>query len=336
MAEDFTHGRQYLPELVGRIESGADLVVGEGVLQGEESRPHRLLRRWAPMLLRSRVGVRNVHDVVSGYMAFTLTRPARLAFERSPEEYGLAFESVTFPSRVDGLQMDGWLLPAAGAARRPVVIVHGKSSDRQREVGGRILEIARTIVRDGHPVLMFDMRGSGRSAGERFTLGAEEVRDVGGAVDFLEERGLAVPATPVFADAVERLAAEGRHAPDAMLAARRASHTFVAGLASASRTGVLRWLLMDTFDIAEAAFERGRDADKQRLLDTRADQRDQERQARDERIKAKEQLRREKDARRADEQRAKSWRKWRHALSPRKQVARLKGSVKQILGSRQP
>jgi hypothetical protein len=47
-------------------------------------------------------------------------------------------------------------------------------------------------------------------------------------------------------------------------------------------------------------------------------------------------LRREKDARRADEQRAKSWRKWRHGLSPRKQVARLKGSVKQILGSRQP
>ncbi|MFL5519922.1 MAG: glycosyltransferase family 2 protein [Gemmatimonadales bacterium] len=72
MHADFTHGPQYLPELVRRIESGADLVVGEGVLQGEESRPHRLLRRWAPMLLRSRVGVRNVHDVVSGYMAIRL------------------------------------------------------------------------------------------------------------------------------------------------------------------------------------------------------------------------------------------------------------------------
>jgi hypothetical protein len=94
---------------------------------------------------------------------------------------------------------------------------------------------------------------------------------------------------------------------------------------------MLRWLLMDTFDIAEAAFERGRDADKQRVLDTRAEQRDQERQARSERIRAKEQLRREKAARRTSEQRAKSWRKWRHALSPRKQVARLKGSVKQLL-----
>jgi len=72
MHADFTHGPQYLPEFVRRIENGADLVVGEGVLQGEASRPHRLLRRWAPMLLRGRVGVRNVNDVVSGYMALRL------------------------------------------------------------------------------------------------------------------------------------------------------------------------------------------------------------------------------------------------------------------------
>jgi hypothetical protein len=99
---------------------------------------------------------------------------------------------------------------------------------------------------------------------------------------------------------------------------------------------MLRWLLMDTVDIAEAAFERRRDAEKQRVLDTRADQRDRERQARGERVKAKEQLRRDKESQRASEQRAKAWRRWCHALSPRKQVARLKGSVKQLLGTRQP
>jgi glycosyltransferase involved in cell wall biosynthesis len=72
MHADFTHGPQYLPELVRRIEGGADLVVGEGVLHGEASRPRRLLRRWAPVLLRGRVGVRNVNDVVSGYLALRL------------------------------------------------------------------------------------------------------------------------------------------------------------------------------------------------------------------------------------------------------------------------
>jgi hypothetical protein len=92
---------------------------------------------------------------------------------------------------------------------------------------------------------------------------------------------------------------------------------------------------MDTFDIQEAAFERGREADKHRVLEARADQWDQERRTRDERLKAKEQLRREKEAKRSMEQRARMWRRWRHALSPRKQVARLKGSVKQLIGPRQ-
>src|SRR5262249_33549579 len=53
------------------------------------------------------------------------------------------------------------------------------------------LDIAAQLVRDGHPVLLFDLRGSGRSGGDRFTLGAQEVRDVAGAIDFLSARGLA-------------------------------------------------------------------------------------------------------------------------------------------------
>ncbi len=132
-----------------------------------------------------------VYAILSGYMAISLTRPVRLPFERSPDQYGLAFEQVSFPSRVDSIKLDGWLLPASGSSRRPVVMVHGKGSDRQREVDGRALEVARGLVQDGHPVLMFDLRGCGRSGGDHFTLGAEEVRDVGGAVDFLEKRGLA-------------------------------------------------------------------------------------------------------------------------------------------------
>jgi hypothetical protein len=152
---------------------------------------------------------------------------------------------------------------------------------------------------------------------------------------FVRPGGLESPATPVFVNAIERLAAEGRHAPDAGLARRSRAHEFVARLAAASRTGVLRWLLMDTFDIQEAAFERGRDEDKQRVLTSRAEQRDQEQRTRDERLRLKEQQRRDKDAKRSGEQRARAWRKWRHAWSPRKQVARLKGGVKQLIGPRQ-
>ena len=243
------------------------------------------------------------------------------------------FDSLYYCDAVVGLCTSAFL--EAAIVGRPVLTlllpayrIHQDGMAHFRyllNVGGGLLQTAPDL--ESHLEQLGEVVGGSRE---------RDARNRRFVTAFVRPRGLDVPATPVFADAVERLAAEGRHAPDAVLAARRASHAFVAALASASRTGVLRWLLMDTFDIAEAAFERGRDAEKQRLLDTRADQRDQERQARDERIKAKEQLRREKDARRANQQRAKSWRTWRHALSPRKQVARLKGSVKQLLGSRQP
>ncbi|MGH7512216.1 MAG: glycosyltransferase, partial [Gemmatimonadales bacterium] len=41
MHADFAHNPQIVPDLVRRIESGADLVVAEGQLEGEPSRSHR-------------------------------------------------------------------------------------------------------------------------------------------------------------------------------------------------------------------------------------------------------------------------------------------------------
>lgn len=73
MHADFTHGPQFIPDLVKRIDSGADLVVGEARLEGEPSRGYRLLRRWAPVLLKPAVRVPGVHDIVSGFMAVRLS-----------------------------------------------------------------------------------------------------------------------------------------------------------------------------------------------------------------------------------------------------------------------
>jgi dolichol-phosphate mannosyltransferase len=72
MHADFAHNPQIVPDLVRRIESGADLVVAEGLLEGEPSCSHRLLRRHAPALLRGVVSVPAVRDVVSGYAAIRL------------------------------------------------------------------------------------------------------------------------------------------------------------------------------------------------------------------------------------------------------------------------
>ncbi len=72
MHADFTHNPQTIPDLVRRIESGADMVVTEGRLEGEPSRASALLRRHASSLLRGVVTVPHVRDLVSGFAAFRL------------------------------------------------------------------------------------------------------------------------------------------------------------------------------------------------------------------------------------------------------------------------
>jgi dolichol-phosphate mannosyltransferase len=69
---DFTHNPLVIPDLVRRIESGADIVVAEGRLERETSRAYRLLRRFAPYLLRGVVSVPGVTDIVSGYSILRL------------------------------------------------------------------------------------------------------------------------------------------------------------------------------------------------------------------------------------------------------------------------
>jgi len=72
MHGDFAHGPEFLPDFIRRLESGADMVVGEATLSGEPSRARRLVRRFAPLLLRRAVRVEGVHDIVSGFVAFRL------------------------------------------------------------------------------------------------------------------------------------------------------------------------------------------------------------------------------------------------------------------------
>jgi len=73
MHADFAHGPEFIPELVRRLESGADLVVTEATLLGEADRATRLVRRWAPMLLRRAIRIPGVRDITSGFMAFRLS-----------------------------------------------------------------------------------------------------------------------------------------------------------------------------------------------------------------------------------------------------------------------
>lgn len=72
MHADFVHNPQIIPDLVRRIESGADLVVAEGRVAGESSLSERLTRRYASLLLRGVVTVPGVGDLVTGFAAIRL------------------------------------------------------------------------------------------------------------------------------------------------------------------------------------------------------------------------------------------------------------------------
>jgi glycosyltransferase involved in cell wall biosynthesis len=82
MHADFTHGPHFIPDLVRRIESGADIVIAQAKLQGERSGTRRLVRRLAPVLLRGVVSIPGVSDVVSGFAIFRLVT-LRNAFRNS-------------------------------------------------------------------------------------------------------------------------------------------------------------------------------------------------------------------------------------------------------------
>src|SRR3954464_10455200 len=99
MHADFAHGPHFIPDLVRRIESGADIVIAEGKLQGEPSRSRRLVRRFAPVLLRGVVSVPGVSDVVSGFAVFRLVT-LRNAFRSGPapllRTHGWAAKTVLY------------------------------------------------------------------------------------------------------------------------------------------------------------------------------------------------------------------------------------------------
>lgn len=72
MHADFVHNPVFIPEFLRRLESGADIVVGQSSMSGEAPRAFRLVRRFAPLLLRGRVRVAGVSDILSGFLAFRL------------------------------------------------------------------------------------------------------------------------------------------------------------------------------------------------------------------------------------------------------------------------
>lgn len=179
------------------------------------------------------------------------------------------------------------------------------------EVGGGLLHTAPDV-----PAHLSQLSAALAQGGTR------DERNVRFLKAFIRPEGLETAATPRFVDAVERLGST--HASSApMPTASSTATAFVTKLALATRGGVGRWLMMDYIDSGRAEDEAERAKLKEELLTSRAAYVQQKAEAK---ARAAEAKRRES--------RSKEWAKRVRGWSTRKQMARLKGRVKQLMGAR--
>lgn len=124
-----------------------------------------------------------VYAGISVYVASVLTGGKNSPLTVSPQSIGSDYADVSFPSRVDHVPLRGWLFHTGGHGRS-VIMVSGREENRI-DSGYGTAEIAHTLLARGYDVLLFDVRSTGQSGGNRQTLGTREPRDLLGAYDFM-------------------------------------------------------------------------------------------------------------------------------------------------------
>lgn len=113
-----------------------------------------------------------------------MTAPRRLPPENTSTGAGLRYEHVELRS-ADGVPLSAWWAPSEGSDRA-AILVHGWGGDNSDE---HVLKTAPVYNRAGYGVLLLELRAHGASGGRRRTLGYREVRDVRGALAWLDKRG---------------------------------------------------------------------------------------------------------------------------------------------------
>ncbi len=161
--------------------------------QGGLKKTDRLLRWIVVALLIVSVIVTTAYTALSIYIATQLVKPNYA----TPASLGLQFKYVTFPSRIDHVQLKGWYIPGVLpngnlTSQRTIIMVHGKGANRTDKSAG-LLNLSGDLARHGFAILAFDMRGSGESPPAPLSLGYFEQRDVLGAVDFLRSGPIPYP-----------------------------------------------------------------------------------------------------------------------------------------------
>ncbi len=143
---------------------------------------------------------RKIHPLVEQY-AQLFTKGARTPVLRSPDQYGMAYEDIFFPS-LDGVPLDGWFIPAR--SDRLLIVNHPMPCNRygfpghiapwNAMFGGfevNFLPELKHLHDAGYNILTYDMRNHGRSgvgSGGLAAIGLLECRDVVGSIRYARSR----------------------------------------------------------------------------------------------------------------------------------------------------
>ncbi len=138
-------------------------------------------------------------------LAHTFGHPIRSPILRWPEEYGLAYEEVVFPS-MDGIPLEAWFFPADSdklvIANHPLWFnrygfpAHLEPWKQIGAAGGNDFEVNfmpdyQHLHEAGYNVLCYDMRNFGHSGAANGGIGSNgifEARDVIGSLQYVKGR----------------------------------------------------------------------------------------------------------------------------------------------------
>jgi len=110
-----------------------------------------------------------------------LVHPPRGRQELTEEETGRPVERVQFQS-TDGVDLVGWFVPGDGSGAT-IATSHGLGTN-----GPRMYPDVAFLNRAGYNIFVLDHRAHNQSGGRASTLGPREVRDLRGAVAYLQSR----------------------------------------------------------------------------------------------------------------------------------------------------
>lgn len=110
-----------------------------------------------------------------------LIKTPRDYYEWKPSSFGLNFEEIEFKAE-DGIALKGWFIPNKNS-KSTIILLHGLGTNRSD-----MTPKAPFLYHAGYNILLFDFRAHGESKGKYTTLGYYEVKDLLGAVKYLNTR----------------------------------------------------------------------------------------------------------------------------------------------------